>query len=329
MLPEQVPLFQAFQGRTIREQEMVIAPRGGAARTVLANGAPVIDRAGNALGAVVSMHDITERKRANEALRQARDHLEQQVAERTAELAQANQHLQELDRLKSLFIASMSHELRTPLNSIIGFTGMLLQEIPGPLNDKQQDYLTRVAGSGRHLLALISDVIDIAKLEAGKAQAYIEELDLGTLVREAADQIRPMAEKKGLRLTVETPEDVVIASDRRRLLQCLLNYLSNAMKYTPRGGITVRLTMPESAAGEAEIAVTDTGIGIAQADQARLFQQFSRIDSDITRRTPGTSLGLYLTRKLVAEMLGGRVSMSSRPGEGSTFRLHLPKEVKT
>jgi PAS domain S-box-containing protein len=326
--PDRLPLVQALNGQTMHAREMVILQAGGEARTVLATGTPVIDTEGNTLGAVVSMHDITERKQAERALREAHANLERQVAERTAELAAANTHLQELDRLKSLFIASMSHELRTPLNSIIGFTGMMLQEIPGPINDKQLDYLTRVANSSQHLLALIGDVIDIAKVEAGKAQAYIEHFDLGEMVKEAAEQIRVQAEKKGLRLVVEAPAGVVIASDRRRLMQCLLNYLSNALKYTRQGSITIRLSESTQDAGELEIAVIDTGVGIDPADQERLFQQFSRIDSDITRRTSGTGLGLYLTRKLAAEVLGGRVSMDSKPGEGSTFRLHLPREVK-
>ncbi|RCX24977.1 ATP-binding protein [Thioalbus denitrificans] len=271
---------------------------------------------------------VENSNRSIAALRDAHENLERQVEERTAELARANEHLLELDRLKSLFIASMSHELRTPLNSIIGFTGMMLQEIPGPINARQRDYLERVSGSGRHLLGLISDVIDIAKIEAGKAQPYVERFDLGDLVVEAAEQIRPEAERKGLELTIDAPGDVVIASDRRRLMQCLLNYLGNAMKYTQHGGITIRAQAPAEG-GEIEIAVTDSGVGIDPGDQPRLFQQFSRVDSEITRRTHGTGLGLYLTRKLATDVLGGRVSVESRPGEGSTFRLHLPRELKT
>ena len=271
--------------------------------------------------------DISKRKSAELALQTSYEALEERVKQRTRDLEIANDPLKGLDRLKSMFIASMSHELRTPLNSVIGFTGMLLKEIPGSVNAKQRDYLRRIAGSGQYLLSLITDIIDVAKLESGKARLYVERFDLGVLIREAVASIQTQVQDKGLTIEISAPEGVCIASDRRRVMQCLLNYLNNALKYTQKGGIRVNLTLTETPDVPVQIAVIDTGIGIAVEDQAALFKQFSRIDSPITRRTPGTGLGLYLTRKLATELLGGKVSVASEPGKGSEFRLHLPLEL--
>ncbi len=330
-IPDRARVHQALVDLIESDQpydlEFAIEPLSGGPRRIVASKAELIRGASDLpLKVAGVVQDITERKRAEYALRDAHATLDRQVKERTAELAAANRHLQELDRLKSLFVASMSHELRTPLNSIIGFTGMMLQQIPGPINAKQRDYLERVASSGRHLLALIGDVIDIAKIEAGQAQAYVERFDLGAVINESVDQVRAEAEKRGISLHVDLPEPLQMVSDRRRLMQCLLNYLSNALKYTSQGLVSVRAVRSRETA-QVEISVQDTGIGIAADEQRRLFQPFSRIDSEITRRTAGTGLGLYLTRKLVIDVLGGRVSMESRAGEGSTFRLHLPQEI--
>ena len=262
--------------------------------------------------------------RVRSALREHQEHLEELVEARTAELSAANERLLELDRLKSMFIASVSHELRTPLNSIIGFSGMMLQNIGGTPGERHRDYLRRLNGAGKHLLALISDVIDISKIEAGRIEARVTPCELEEVVTEAVEGVRPEAEGKGLALSAEVEPGVALRTDRARLLQCLLNLLGNAVKYTEAGGVRVAAR----ARGErVEVVVSDTGIGIAEGDRERLFQPFERLSSHLKVKAGGTGLGLYLTRKLVNELLGGAVSLESRPGEGSTFRLEFSRDL--
>lgn len=251
-----------------------------------------------------TVQDITKLKEQEEALRQA------------------NTKLQELDKLKSMFIASMSHELRTPLNSIIGFTGILLQGIAGDLNEKQRDSLARVQRSGRHLLSLISDVIDISKIEAGRVDAFAEEFELDELLQEAIDDIRPQANSKHLSISLEGSSGLMLHSDRQRLLQCVLNYLSNAVKFTEAG--TVALKVRENN-DQVEISVHDSGIGIAEADLPRLFEAFERLESHLRVKAGGTGLGLYLTKKITTELLNGEIFVESKAGTGSTFGLRIPK----
>ena len=239
-------------------------------------------------------------------------------------LAEANQKLKELDRMKSMFIASMSHELRTPLNSIIGFTGITLQEMSGPLNEEQKDNLSRVKRAANHLLALITDVIDISKIESGRIDSFPQIFSLNDLVREAVDTIQTQVEDKGMALEVTMPAEVSMFTDRRRLLQCLINLLSNAMKYSESGKIAVDVRKADN---EVEIVVSDTGIGIAAADLPKLFEPFERVKSHLQVKAGGTGLGLYLTKKLVMEVLKGEISVSSTPGEGSTFSIRIPPQV--
>ncbi len=269
------------------------------------------------------LRDISDIKRTEQALRVANETLEQRVAGRTAELAQANERLKDLDRLKSMFIASMSHELRTPLNSIIGFTGVVLGGMAGELNARQQDQLQRVYGSARHLLALITDVIDISKIEAGFIDVFEERFEVSVLIDEAVQSVLPAARDKKLEVVVSVPQGVMVQADRRRLLQCILNFLSNAVKYTVEGKILVEAGVRDN---WLDISVEDSGIGMDDAGLARLFQPFERIDSQLRVRTPGTGLGLYLTRKIATELLSGSVDVTSNPGAGSRFTLHVPRE---
>lgn len=254
---------------------------------------------------------------------QRRRAIEEQLQHYTGELESANEKLKQLDKLKSMFIASMSHELRTPLNSIIGFTGIILQGLSGELGEKQRDHLGRVYGSANHLLSLITDIIDIAKIEAGRVDVLPETVPLAEVVAEAVDTVRPNLEKKGLALRVDVPA-ISLRTDRKRLLQCVINYLSNAVKYTEQGDILVQA---REDGGQVEILVRDTGVGIKPEDMPRLFEAFERMESRLKVKAGGTGLGLYLTRKLATEILHGSVSAESRPGAGSAFRLRLPKEI--
>ncbi|MFO8132444.1 MAG: ATP-binding protein [Thermoplasmatota archaeon] len=276
------------------------------------------------------VEDITERKEAEQELREHRRHLEEKVEERTRELQQlneqlqqANEHLQELDQLKSMFIASMSHELRTPLNSIIGFTGVLLQGLAGELNEEQRKQLKMVQNSSRHLLALINDVIDISKIEADKVEVDIEEFDLAEVVGEVAESFAITAEDSDVALTVDVPDELPVTSDRRRVKQVIMNYVNNAFKFTEEGKITVTARKTEDMA---EIAVRDTGIGIPEQEMDNLFQAFSQIRQQGNAQE-GTGLGLYLSKK-IARLLGGSVAAESTPGDGSTFILRVPLEYQ-
>lgn len=269
------------------------------------------------------MMESASRSTAELALQEANQALEEKVARRTEQLRVANKKLREIDKLKSMFIASMSHELRTPLNSIIGFTGVVLQGISGAINERQKDQLGRVFNSARHLLSLITDVIDISKIEAGYVQVYREDFRVDELLEEALSTVQPQRTEKGLELITDIAPDLHVTSDRKRLLQCVLNLLSNAVKYTEKGGITVRLR-PD--ADCILIEVEDTGIGISSEAQKRLFEPFERVDSHLRIRTPGTGLGLYLTRKIVTELLHGRVEAQCTPDVGCVFRIWIPPQ---
>jgi len=243
----------------------------------------------------------------------------------TEDLANANQRLQELDRLKSLFIASVSHELRTPLNSIIGFSGVILKGMSGDLNARQQDQMRRVNQSAQHLLSLITDIIDISKIEAGHIDVHAQEFPLIDVLQEAIETIRPSCQAKGLMLESNIPANIVVFTDRKRIRQCVINYLSNALKYTERGHIRLEV---RDWGDRVEIAVEDTGIGISPENQQRLFAPFVRLDSHLRIIAGGTGLGLYLTRKIVIEILQGAITVASEPGRGSTFSMQLPKVLE-
>jgi len=302
---------------------------------------PVFNPAGEVTAVAVYARDITERRKTEKELEKHREHLEELVIERTLslnenekalvnivedlnmtteELKNANLRLQELDRLKSMFIASTSHELRTPLNSIIGFTSILIEGWSGELTPEQEEQLQIVNTSGKHLLSLINDIIDISKIEAGKLEIYIEEFSLRDVVDEAVSLIVVDVEDKGLTLTVDVPE-VTMTTDRRRLLQCIINLLSNAVNFTEKGSITLTA---KTINDNIDIFITDTGIGIKREDMQKLFTPFTRLESPLTQKTSGTGLGLYLTKKLAEEVLGGTVDMRSEYEIGSTFALHIP-----
>ena len=241
------------------------------------------------------------------------------------EIALKNLELAEASRMKSAFIANMSHELRTPLNAIIGFTGALLMKLPGPLTDEQDRQLNTIRNSARHLLSLINDILDVAKIEAGKVTLTVESVQCQQLMGEVADTLRPLAAQKGLEVLVDMPEQpIVLQTDRRALAQIMINLANNAIKFTEKGMIKLALKQrtDEEQALITEFSVTDSGSGIKEEDQAKLFQAFSQLDNSSTRHVEGAGLGLYLSQNL-ANLLGGSLFFSSDFGKGSTFTLAL------
>ena len=240
------------------------------------------------------------------------------------EIAHKNLELAEASRMKSAFIANMSHELRTPLNAIIGFTGALLMKLPGPLTPDQDKQLNTIRSSARHLLSLINDILDVAKIEAGKVTLAVERVQCQDLVAQTADTLRPLAAQKGLAIEIDLPsEPIVVDTDKRALTQIIINLVNNAIKFTDSGSVRVSLGQSMEA-GEllTNFSVADTGAGIKPEDQPKLFQAFSQLDSTSTRHVEGAGLGLYLCQNL-ANLLGGALSFTSEFGKGSVFTLTL------
>jgi protein-histidine pros-kinase len=258
-----------------------------------------------------SIRDITERKRFEQALQ-----------EKNAELAQAN-------LVKDRFLDSMSHELRTPLNAIIGFTGVLLMQLPGPLTAEQGEQLHTIQTNAEHLLSLIENVLDLVKIASGKVELKCEPVICQSVIQDVAATLRPAAAAKDLQFTVSLPQpDLVVHTDRQALRQILFNLTSNAIKFTEQG--SVRLELLQRRVDDqvrTEIRVVDTGIGIQAAHQVKLFEAFEQADNSSTRRYEGTGLGLHLSQRL-ANLLGGSLTCRSEYGQGSTFTIVLEAESK-
>jgi PAS domain S-box-containing protein len=288
----------------VTNYELTARGKEGRETVVSYNAATFYDQDGKLQGVFAAARDVTERKRFELALQ-----------EKNLELEKANQ-------AKDRFLASMSHELRTPLNAIIGFTGTLLMKLPGPLTKDQTHQLQTVQASSRHLLSLINDLLDLAKIESGKVQLSLEPVVVQTLLSEVARVLGPLAEGKGLRMETKVPEgEVSIRTDRRALHQVILNLASNAVKYTDKGRVLLEM-VDTGGDGTVEIRIVDTGIGIRAEDQARLFEAFTQVATGSGSRREGTGLGLHLSQKL-AVLLGGRITFVSEPGKGSAFSLSL------
>jgi PAS domain S-box-containing protein len=251
------------------------------------------------------------------------------VTERTRieqDLREANAKLEEASRAKNRFLANMSHELRTPLNAILGFTGTMLMGLPGPLNVTQTKQLRTVQASSRHLLSLINDLLDLARIEAGKLELHAEAIGCHELLNEVAVGLRPLAEAKGLALVVRSPAvGVCVRGDRRALSQILINLANNAIKFTDQGSVQLEAVREtRDGVSVTRFAVVDTGRGIKAADQEQLFAAFEQIKSTATQPYEGTGLGLYICQTL-ADHLGASITFSSAFGHGSSFMLELPE----
>jgi signal transduction histidine kinase len=238
------------------------------------------------------------------------------------ELEQKSRELEVASRHKSEFLANMSHELRTPLNAVIGFSEVLGERMFGELNDKQAEYVQDILSSGRHLLSLINDILDLAKVEAGRVELELAPFSLPAALDGTLTLVRERASRHGLALSlvVEAGIDEIVA-DERKIRQVILNLLSNAVKFTPDGGRVEVRAGPAN--GSVEISVRDTGIGIAPEDQAVIFEEFRQVGSDYAKKREGTGLGLALARRFV-ELHGGKIRVESAVGQGSTFTFTIP-----
>lgn len=268
-----------------------------------------------------SARDVTERRREEDELRLYKDHLEEEVQQRTTDLVLARDAAEAANKAKSVFLASMSHELRTPMNAILGFSALMSKD--AQLSQAQRDNLNIISRSGEHLLTLINDVLEVAKIEAGRVQLESAPFDLGLMVRDVIDMMQIRAQQKGLRLLLDQSSDFprYIEGDEARMRQILINLLGNAVKFTQTGGVTLRLGTRENAHAHLLVEVEDTGIGIRPEDRERIFQPFVQVGVPSDQK--GTGLGLTLTRQFV-QLMGGSISVESVPGSGSTFRLDLP-----
>jgi signal transduction histidine kinase len=312
-------------------------PLTGRALPVEAVAGTILSEQGELMWVVTILHDLTEaieKARLYERLKQASAELERKVQEATAELAQQNellrrQHieLEQASALKSQFLANMSHEFRTPLNAILGYTHMLLTGVSGPVLDGQRKSLTRIDSNSRHLLALINDILDITRIEAGRMPLNVTTFRIPELVREVMSELEPIIKRSNLHVVAKMKRTLPpIRSDRQKVKQIVLNLLSNALKFTPSGSVTISASH-DAAAKTMTIDVRDTGVGIPSEAYSKVFEDFRQLDSSPARGYGGTGLGLSICRRL-SQMLGGTIELSSAVGEGSTFRLKLPMRMR-
>ncbi len=312
-------------------------PVSGRASPVEGLAGQILSEQGELMWVVTILHDLTEaleKARLFEQLRQASEELERKVQEATAELADQNellrrQHiaLEQASALKSQFLANMSHEFRTPLNAILGYTHMLLHGVTGPVSDTQRKSLSRIDSNSRHLLALINDILDITRIEAGRMPLNLTTFKIPELVDEVMSELEAIIKRSNLTVRSTMPRALpALKSDRQKVKQIVLNLLSNALKFTPAGSVTIAATY-DPRGRTVTISVQDTGVGIAAEDQAKVFEDFRQLDSSPARGYGGTGLGLSICRRL-SQMLGGTIDLESVSGEGSTFTLRLPARLR-
>jgi PAS domain S-box-containing protein len=325
----------ASQSLRWRGELSLVDPQSGAVVPVEAISGKVVSKHGEDTAVVTILHDLTEAVEKQHLYEQVKRHseeLREKVREATTELAEQNEllrrqafQLEQASAAKSQFLANVSHELRTPLNAIIGYTHLLLEGVSGELNRPQTEKLSRLESNARHLLSIINDLLDLARIESGKMPVQLERVVLQELIDEVMTEVEPLIDGTKLNVTRHiSPEVPDIHTDRQKVKQIVLNLLSNALKFTPQGSVSIRLDY-EPEKEWISIAVADTGIGISEENQKTIFEAFQQADSSYARRTGGTGLGLTICRRL-ASILDGQIILMSRLGEGSTFTLVLPRQ---
>ncbi len=303
-------LMQLIQTEWMQEWEIRILPRTGEIFDAAVTVSTVRDLQGKPIGWRWLLRDITSRKQTEEKIRQ---------------IELQNLQLQEAAKLKSHFLAIMSHELRSPMNAIIGFSQLLLRQSQQSLSQRQTNMVERIFNSGKHLLTLIDEILDFAKIEVGCLQLDLQELNLAELVTATAEEMRSLVEQKNLELRINLNiQNPSVVNDSTRLRQILINLLSNAIKFTDVGSVEVAVwELPKN---RIALEVKDTGIGIAQADIEHIFQEFRQLNQSITRQHGGTGLGLAITDRIV-RMMQGKIIVESQLERGSTFCVELPRQV--
>jgi protein-histidine pros-kinase len=262
------------------------------------------------------IRDLTEQK------------MQEEIRERSRELEEQNIRIQEANRLKSEFLANMSHELRTPLNAVIGFAEILVDGRVGPLNPNQKEFLSDILTSGQHLLQLINDVLDLAKIEAGKMELEPETFSIKRITEEVCALMKPVASKRNIMINIEASSNHdAVTLDQRKFKQVLYNLLSNAVKFS-HDNSEVRVVYGLDSKRQLQLQVKDSGIGIKDEDLPRIFREFEQLDSGATRKFPGTGLGLALTKKII-ELHKGLIRVQSEFGKGSTFTMTIPPLTPT
>jgi PAS domain S-box-containing protein len=315
---ERAKLIQSLREQgELRDVEMATRTKSGEEIHVLFS-TEIIELDGEAY-ALATILDITDRKRAEEEILKLNAELEQRVQERTMQLERAL-------RAKDEFLANMSHELRTPLNAVLGLSESLAEQAAGPLNEKQQRYVKTISESGNHLLSLINDILDLARIEAGQVVLNVAEVDVMQVCQASLRIINQLAHKKEQEVRLDVQDGIgSIWVDERRLKQILVNLLSNAVKFTPAGGKLGLEVRGDQREKQVMFTVWDHGIGISENDLARLFQPFVQLDSSLSREAMGTGLGLALVAQMV-RLHGGSVGVESKLNEGSRFTVTLPWE---
>ncbi len=313
----------------------LIDPESGEPLPVEAIAGKIVTHHGEMTAVVSILHDrreALEKARLYEQLKEGAAELERKVQAATKDIEHQNELLRQqalaltqASQMKTQFLSNMSHEFRTPLNAILGYTSILKQGVAGRLGREAKEQLERIASNGRHLLTIVNEILDISQIEAGRMPVRVTTFRLQDVIDEVRAELEPIVHTAGLSVSIHIPEHKTrIATDRQKLKQVLLNLMSNAVKFTPRGrvGIEVRYhTGPR----RVDIAVSDTGIGIAESDQERIFDDFQQLDNSSTRAYSGTGLGLAICRRFV-NMMRGDISVQSRVGAGSTFTITLPVE---
>jgi PAS domain S-box-containing protein len=323
--------------RRYRGELNLLDPATGLASPMEGLAGQILSEQGELIWVVTILHDLTEaleKARLYEQLKKASAELERKVQEATAELAEQNEllrrqqiGLEQASALKSQFLANMSHEFRTPLNAILGYTHMLLNGVTGAVSEAQRKSLSRIDSNSRHLLALINDILDITRIEAGRMPLNVTAFNMPELVDEVMSELEPIIKRSNLAVNARMSSKLPgLKSDRQKVKQIVLNLLSNALKFTPTGSVTITANY-DGRTRMVKIAVRDTGVGIGEEDQVKVFEDFRQLDSSPARGYGGTGLGLSICRRL-AQMLDGSIDLTSEVGVGSTFSLSLPVRVR-
>ncbi|MGH7477095.1 MAG: ATP-binding protein [Longimicrobiales bacterium] len=320
--PAEFPLARALQGSRVDRANFILRSVGGVERYLSGSAGPIGTVRGDITGAAMVFRDVTDEHQYAEMLR----HTNRELRKQAEVLEQMNQQLREATAAKDQFLAVMSHELRTPINAIMGYADLLDLGIKGDLNADQRGMLNRIRDTSRHLLGLINEVLDLAKIGAGQIDLSVADLDVREVVDRAVAQVMPLANAKGLTLQVHVAEDgangnrIRVLADETRLAQIVINLLSNAVKFTQRGSVDIFI---DAADGYGRIRVRDTGPGIAPDQVDRIFEEFYQVDSGLARSSGGTGLGLSIARRF-ARLMGGDVRLRSELGKGSEFTVALP-----